>query len=77
LRSNSVLKAAEGRAVALPPLFKKSQGDRQQECIKKSCGGPEHCDVLHKGCVPQESNNQNIDQENNHKHNKSLDAFSC
>ncbi len=58
-------------------LLEKTQGERQQKGVKKSCGGPENGDVLHKSSVPQKSDDQNINQENDEKHDKSLNAFAC
>jgi hypothetical protein len=33
--------------------------------------------VFHKGCVPQESNDQNIDQKDDEEHHEGLDTLAC
>jgi hypothetical protein len=53
------------------------ESDGEKECVKECADWLEHCDVLDEGCVPQESNDEHIDEENNEEDDENLKEAGC
>jgi len=58
-----------------PRSTEQREGDREKERVKERGGWLEHGDVLDQGCVPEEADNQDVDEEDYEEHNESLEAI--